>query len=140
MAKGVPITLDKERRIRFTLATWRKMSRDMDPRVMEGLYTAFQGDGEPDFRGTLDLMAAMCDLLWLGLLHEDDTLTVDQVGAMVDADNYNQVFEALGKAFQQAFPEGVASENPTTRGPSTGPRSPVSASAGSASYPTSSGG
>ncbi len=140
MMKGVLIDLDKPRRIRFTLATWRKMSRDMDPRIMDGLYTAFQGDREPDFRGTVDLMAAMCDLLWLGLLHEDETLTVDQVGAMVDADNYSQVFEALGQAFQQAFPEGVAGANPTTRGPSTGPRSPASASVGSASFPISSGG
>ncbi len=88
-------------------------------------------------------MAAVCDLLWLGLLHEDPGLTVEQVGGMVDADNYLEVFDALGRAFRDGFP-GASAENPTMAtgqaSPSTGPKSAESALAGSASYPTSSGG
>ena len=50
-------------------------------------------------------MSAMRFFLWAALIHEDDSLTEHQVGAMVSMDNINAVTDSLNKALSGSMPE-----------------------------------
>ena len=69
-SRGIPIQLDKERRLRYPLGE------------LKGL------DGDQD----------VATLIWLGLKHEDGALTVEQVGEMVDLEMLPSLIEPLKKA------------------------------------------
>lgn len=42
-------------------------------------------------------------ILWAGLLHEDDTLIVKDIGTLVDLDKMAELAEAIGNALNVAF-------------------------------------
>lgn len=83
--KLVSITLDKERNLRYTLNAFRILEKEFGVKV-EAL-------GE---NINLETIQA---LLYVGLLHEDKTLTFEEVGDMVDFSNMGEVNEKISQAF-----------------------------------------
>lgn len=79
--RGVPVMLDKERRLRYSFKTRR---------------TLIEQIGEEKLRkmGGDDL----CTVLWYGLKHEDPDLTVDQLEEMVDLENLTEIVDAMTRA------------------------------------------
>lgn len=69
--KGVPVELDRKRHLRYPLGSLRQMS-----------------DGD------VDLVA----MLHLGLKHEDEELSVEQVGEMIDLEDLPKLAEPMRKA------------------------------------------
>jgi hypothetical protein len=49
-------------------------------------------------------------MLWAGLVHEDKSLTIEQVGEMVHLGNMNEVMGAITKAISEAMPEASETE------------------------------
>lgn len=68
--KGVPITLDRQRHLRFPLGTLRNMDESSD----------------------------VVSVLYLGLKHEDPELTEEQVGGLVDLEMMPTLVEPLRQA------------------------------------------
>ena len=50
-------------------------------------------------------------LLWAGLLHEDESLTLKDVGKLIEIKNFEAISDALAKAFTEAFPAAEESES-----------------------------
>lgn len=73
--RGVPVTLDRERRLRYPLSAVKEMAEDT----------------------TLDR------LLWLGLRHEDPDLTQEQVADMIDLEMLMELREPLKRATAGRF-------------------------------------
>lgn len=57
-------------------------------------------------------------LLWCMLVHEDKSLTVDEVGALVTKDNFQDVFIALLTAQMINMPEIEPGDKPEPEAPS----------------------
>lgn len=57
--------------------------------------------GEPAFSS----MRVMRALVWSGLLHEDPTLTLDQVGDMIEAAGADVILSQIMAAYMAAMPE-----------------------------------
>lgn len=101
MVSEVKIQLDKERTLRFDFnalrayekATGRNMLRT---NVLQNL--------------NLDDLTT---LLWAALVHEDKSLTVDNVGAMLTLKDSDRIFDALTAAFSEAMPKPEAAEGAT---------------------------
>lgn len=54
-------------------------------------------------------------LLWACLIHEDENLTLEEVGKMIRSDNMDVITQALFEAWGMAMPEkeeGKTAENP----------------------------
>ena len=90
--KKVYIELDKQREIKFN---------------MNALATLEQSYGS--FKKAMEALqdssiVAMRALLHAGLRHEDKSLTVDQVGELVDMGNIGDVTGKIMEAFQSALP------------------------------------
>lgn len=83
--KLVPITLDKERNLRYTLNSFRILEKEFDIKV--------------DSLGENITLETIQALLYVGLRHEDKTLTFEEVGDMVDFGNMAEVNEKISKAF-----------------------------------------
>lgn len=97
--KPIKITLDKERTLRFDLNAFAELE-DKFGDINEALTKLQSGS-----------IKAIRALLWAALLHEDDTLTENDVGAMIGMNNISDVVEGISRAFDQATPE--SKENPT---------------------------
>lgn len=85
----VEIKLDKPRRIRFTLNSLAEIEDRLGVK-MDQLEKVHMG------------MKEVRTMLWAGLIHEDEELTENQVGNMVDFDNIQYIQEKVGEAFQRA--------------------------------------
>lgn len=74
---STPIMLDKERHLRFTLNSIIDLSKkfNIDLDKWAG------ADGEKTIAEQVETLRAV---LWAGLVHEDETLTVEAVGKMID--------------------------------------------------------
>jgi len=92
-AKLIPIQLDKERHLKFDLNAFA---------ALEDVYGDINAAFEAMQRGSVKAIRAM---LWAGLIHEDETLTIQQVGAMVDLNNLNEIMNVLTKAISEAMPQ-----------------------------------
>lgn len=90
MAKIVDITLDKERKIHFTLNSFRILEKDYGIK--------FDDLKEFDFE-TIQAM------LYVGLRTQDKSLTFEQVGDFVDLDNFEEVTKKVVEAFQSNSPK-----------------------------------
>lgn len=93
MVSEVKIQLDKERTLRFdfnALRTYEKATglNMLRTNVLQNL--------------NLDDLTT---LLWAALVHEDKSLTVDNVGAMLALDDATRVFDALAQALGAAMPK-----------------------------------
>lgn len=92
-AKLIPIQLDKERHLKFDLNAFAEL---------EELYGDINTAFEAMQKGSIKAIRAM---LWAGLIHEDKTLTVEQVGSMIDMSNINEVMSAIAQAISEAMPK-----------------------------------
>jgi len=101
--RGVPVVLDKERRLRYTLGTMRLIREKFgEDRMAQGVPAAMLGE-----------------LLWYGLKHEDAQLTIEQVEDMVDGENLEAITAALVKAFGQKLenPRAATASSPEVVAP-----------------------
>jgi len=100
-AKLGTLQLDKERHLKFDLNAFAEFED-----IYGDINTAF----EAMQKGSVKAIRAM---LWAGLVHEDKTLTIEQVGSMIDMSNINEVVGAISKAISEALPqtEGEAEKN-----------------------------
>lgn len=81
--RGVRImTLDRERYLRYSFATRKKMLADLGG---EERFKQLAGDDLPL-------------VLWYGLRHEDPELTVEQVEELIDLEHLNETVEVMLKA------------------------------------------
>jgi hypothetical protein len=80
--RGVPVKLDRERHLRYSMATLRKMREVFKPGELEG--------GVTDDK--------IVRVLWFGLRDDDPELTEAQIEDMVDMENLDPLMEALNKA------------------------------------------
>ncbi|WP_026486808.1 hypothetical protein [Caldanaerobius polysaccharolyticus] len=91
--KLIPIQLDKERHLKFDLNAFAEL---------EDLYGDINIAFEAMQKGSIKAIRAM---LWAGLVHEDKTLTLEQVGEMVHLGNINEVMSAITRAINEAMPK-----------------------------------
>ncbi|WDU84207.1 hypothetical protein [Caloramator sp. Dgby_cultured_2] len=91
--KMIPIQLDKERHLKFDLNAFAEL---------EELYGDFQTAMDAMSKGSIKAIRAM---LWAGLIHEDEKLTIKQVGSMIDMTNINEIVSAISKAISEAMPK-----------------------------------
>jgi len=91
--KLIPIQLDKERHLKFDLNAFAEL---------EDIYGDINNAFEAMQKGSIKAIRA---LLWAGLIHEDKTLTIEQVGSMIDMSNINEVVGAISKAISEALPQ-----------------------------------
>jgi len=96
--KTVKIELDKERTLRFdfnALSHFEEATglNSLDASVWKNL-------------NARNLKA----MLWAALKHEDDALTLPQVGAMLHSGNVNYITEKITEAYRAAAPQGDGEE------------------------------
>ena len=90
----VEIELDKPRKLRFTLNALSE--------IEDKLGVSFTEIGEVLKKPKMkDLLV----VLWAGLIHEDEDLTIKEVGNMIDISDLEMVSEKLGEAFAAATGE-----------------------------------
>ena len=104
--KSIPITLDKERHVRFGYNQLCKLEDIGIP--IAGLDKIMSDPGR--------LFTNIRTLLWVGLAHEDPTLTLDAVGEMIDTSRIGEMGEVINRAITAAFPAGDAKNE---KGPET---------------------
>lgn len=92
---GIKVKLDKERTLRF----------DMNAQV---LFEDATGENTLDGAFWKKTMTAKTTraLIWACLVHEDKTLTLEQVGAFLTPKNSARVSVALNKALVASMPKG----------------------------------
>lgn len=132
--KKVPITLDKPRTLLYdvnalidlgdalnlnlmTAAGWEELFG----KVVTPAPQTMDDKPEPVFQAAPPSFAKVRAIVWAGLRHEDESLTVRQVGALLDPANLAPAIKAYTEAFQAAD---------VTE--STGPNAPAPASSASA--------
>ena len=95
--RGVPLMLDRERYLRFSLGTIRRLKEKLGKTALEeGVST--------------DLLA---ELLWFGLQHGDPELTVEQVEEMVDLEHLTEIMDAVALATGHRSQMVKGEEDPT---------------------------
>lgn len=91
MKKGVLIKLDKERTLRYGINALARIEESIGKPIM-GL--------DLEHLGVKELLA----IVHAGLYHEDNSLTVEQVGNLIDDySDINEIAEKLGEALTAAF-------------------------------------
>jgi len=85
LSKMISIDLDKPRNLLYNLNAMVAYERATGKN--------FLAIGKEDISATLVMV-----VLWAGLIHEDKTLTVEQVGAMIDADNMLTIQQKIVEA------------------------------------------
>lgn len=102
-AQLVTMNLDKERHLKFDLNAFAMLEEKYGS-IDEALRKIENGS-----------ITALRFILWAGLVHEDPTLTVEDVGRMFDIRNLSevskQIFEAVGAAMPSR--EGGDLEDPS---------------------------
>lgn len=113
------VTLDKERHLCFDLGAMSRFQECFGESLIEAVervQVAFLGARDAkDITAQKAAARVIPDLgriLWVGLLRDDDTLTLAQVGHLFSMRSMPQIFPALLEAFRAAMPE-AAPENPT---------------------------
>ena len=107
---GVKITLDKERTLRLDLNAMVAFEEATGKSLMDGKFHG--SDMTPK-----DLRA----MLWACLLHEDESVTLKEIGSWVTVTNLMEVTGKLNEAFDVAMPEGKGEETvPLAESPPSG--------------------
>jgi hypothetical protein len=88
----VTIMLDKERHLRMTLGGMRKFQEITGRSLLKG---EFQPDSEPD----------LITFIWCCLIWEDRTITVEDVGFLLDFNRLQELTEAIQKTWGLATPD-----------------------------------
>lgn len=97
---GAKITLDKERNLLLDLNAMAAFEETAGKSLMNG--AGLKEMGMRDFRA----------LLWACLIHEDESLTIKQVGSLVHAGNLVEISGAIEQAFTKAMPEPEGDQSP----------------------------
>jgi len=104
----IPITLDKERHLLMDLNAMVAFEDATGKNIMQGL--------DPDSMTAKDFRA----LLWACLLHEDESLKIEDVGKMIHAGNMNELSEKIAQAWEVASPEARGDKSPLAGSPQSG--------------------
>lgn len=91
--KPVKIVLDKERTLLFDLNAFACLEEEYGS-VDEALDALAKGK-----------VKALRAILWAGLIHEDESLTVKDVGKLLTLAELQRVAEAVNEALAQALPK-----------------------------------
>mgnify|MGYP000010430645 FL=1 len=91
--KEVELNLDKPRKLVYDMNAFISLE-DIYGTIEEAL-KALDGKSIKAFR----------NFLWAGLVHEDDSLTVQKVGKLLSLDNLEEVSTKLAQAIQTSLPE-----------------------------------
>lgn len=91
--KGVKIELDNVREIRFDLNAFCELED-----IFGSIDKAFEALAEGS-------MKSIRGLLFAGLVHEDEALTIKKVGALVGFADMEVVAEKIGQAMGDAMPD-----------------------------------
>ena len=70
--ESIPIELDKTRHIKLTFNAISHYDQFCGDNLLQTIYTADYG------------VLKMRNIIWAGLIHEDDTLTMDGVGELIE--------------------------------------------------------
>ena len=100
MLRTVAITLDQPRALKYDLNAFALL------RERHGI-NLFKPDPE-----RLEDPVAVRAMLWAGLVHEDPSLTVEQVGSWVDLSNVRQISDKVADAMLHAQTREVNAVNP----------------------------
>jgi len=90
---AIPILLDKERHLLLDLNAMVAFEEATGESLFKGI--------DPEHMGAKELRA----LLWACLLHEDEKLTLKQVGSWINTGNMAEIAQHINDAFQAAMPE-----------------------------------
>jgi hypothetical protein len=101
--KPVSINLDKERNLVFDLNAFAEL---------EDVYGEIDDALSAIGRGSIKAVRAV---LYAGLVHEDESLTVKSVGKLVTLKNLQEVSIALTDAIKQAMPQGNEVTQPAVK-------------------------
>ena len=104
---AVPIELDKKRHLLLDLNAMVAFEEEtgknlFDDKVSKAFSTSFSPK---------DLRA----LLWACLLHDDENLTIRQVGSWIHTGNMGDIAGKLATAWSEAMPKGGKDERPLAR-------------------------
>jgi len=112
--RGIPVQLDRERHLRFTLRTLREIREEFGASVLASGFA----------------MEAIAKLLWYGLKHEDPDLSVEAVEDLVDMENLTTVIEAVTAATGGRIPTAADTQSPPVDAPAPAPAAEPSPTAG----------
>ena len=99
--KPIPITLDKERTLLYDFNAFIEL---------EEIY----GDINKAFKGLEQMkMRPIRDMIWAGLIHEDENLTPKQVGKMLNMANMQEIAAKIVEALGISLPEPEAKPGKT---------------------------
>lgn len=91
--KGITINLDKERHIKFDLNAFCELEDRF-------------GDIQIAFESLQKMsMKSIRTLLFVGLSHEDETLTEKTVGSLITMDNINNIADIISSVMSESMPE-----------------------------------
>jgi len=106
----VKITLDKERTLKLDLNAMVAYEEATGSNLLDGSFLS-SGMSAKELR----------TMLWACLLHEDDTLTEQQVGSWVNPANLVDITSKLDEAFEVSLPKSEGEETgPLEKTPPTG--------------------
>ena len=98
--KSIKVMLDKERHLKYDLNAWAEIE-DRYGSIDKAMQVLSSGSAK-----------AVRFMLWAGLIHEDESLTEKQVGAMISGINdLQQLIKALDAAMAGSLPQ-EAPEDP----------------------------
>lgn len=121
--KSVPITLDKERHLLYDVNALIDLGDELGINLLtpegweelSGKKIVNAETGQETFEPVAPSFRRVRAIVWAGLRHEDETLTVRQVGAMLDPTNLAPVIAAYQEAWQ------VGEESPEDADPKDWP-------------------
>jgi len=107
----IAITLDKPRILKYDFNAWIEIEERLGFR--------------PEDLSNRELkLKDIRFMLWVGLIHEDPTLTEHEVGAMIGLDNLDALFDqltsAFGLSFEKVEPDPNASRESKEKSSGTG--------------------
>ena len=114
--KSIPIQLDKQRHLRFDFNALCALEDEL------GLSIAKLGNILAGSVGLKDLRA----IVWAGLIHEDESLSVKDVGNFLELGEMAEIADKIRQAFEIAFPaeeEGKKKEAGSNQKSGTGKNS-----------------
>lgn len=102
-AKLVPIQLDKERHLKYDFNAFCEIEERLGS--VDAAFDILQNFS----------IKGMRTLLWAGLIHEDDSLTEREVGAMVGFSGVEHLAKLITEALVGAMPEAKNQEPKPTK-------------------------
>ena len=102
----VPIKLDKQSHLFYSMKGFLYLAEKYGDANAAFSKVPAGSNAKMDAEG----ITALVDLIYAGLVHEDDTLTPDKVAAIVDVRRLGTVAEKISKAMSASLPESDGDE------------------------------